>query len=189
MAMKNHEGLSYRMSRVARLLVSSRSCSLPSRLSLVYRRRGGDSLGPLRHTAHFAPDHTSLFYAYGYANGSARGIVVAAVRAGRGRGAEFYGDRRSTTHARRSRISNPTAGCANGIPERAKVWRLNRVWSLRRFCAPWQFERVGPNMQILSAPAKLCCRSLRKMLAHGCDNPLRLDRQPGQSGNQAQERE
>src|SRR5688572_4196947 len=41
----------------------------------------------------FAPDHPSLFYAYGYAQMEGHGeLLVRLYAQGRGRGAEFYGD-------------------------------------------------------------------------------------------------
>ena len=61
----------------------------------------------------FAPDHPSLFYAYGYAQMEAHSeLLVRLYAQARGRGAEFYGARTST----------PIAGCAPTDSGTAKQW-------------------------------------------------------------------
>jgi acyl-homoserine-lactone acylase len=62
----------------------------------------------------FAPDHPSLFYAYGYAQmeGHAE-LLVRLYAQARGRGAEFYGD----SHLASDRWVRTT-----GIPQKAKQW-------------------------------------------------------------------
>src|ERR671925_2427508 len=62
----------------------------------------------------FAPDHPSLFYAYGYAQmeGHAE-LLVRLYAQARGRAAEFYGD---------SYLDSDRWVRTNGIPEKAKHW-------------------------------------------------------------------
>jgi acyl-homoserine-lactone acylase len=62
----------------------------------------------------FAPDHPSLFYAYGYAQmeGHAE-LLVRLYAQARGRGAEFYGD---------AYLDSDRWVRTNGIPEKAKQW-------------------------------------------------------------------
>lgn len=62
----------------------------------------------------FAPDHASLFYAYGYAQmeGHAE-LLVRLYAQARGRGAEFYGD---------AYLASDRWVRTNGIPERARQW-------------------------------------------------------------------
>jgi acyl-homoserine-lactone acylase len=62
----------------------------------------------------FAPDHPSLFYAYGYAQMEAHAeLLVQLYAQARGRGAEFYGD----AHLASDRWVRTT-----GIPEKARQW-------------------------------------------------------------------
>src|SRR6185503_16122104 len=62
----------------------------------------------------FAPDHPSLFYAYGYAQMEAHSELLLRLYAqARGRGAEYYGD----TYLPADRWVR-----TNGIPETAKKW-------------------------------------------------------------------
>src|SRR5262245_32163369 len=62
----------------------------------------------------FAPDHASLFYAYGYAQMEAHSELLLRLYAqARGRGAEYYG----ATYLDADRWVR-----TNGIPETAKKW-------------------------------------------------------------------
>src|SRR5262245_66223028 len=62
----------------------------------------------------FAPDHPSLFYAYGYAQMEAHSELLLRLYAqARGRGAEYYG----ATYLEADRWVR-----TNGIPETAKKW-------------------------------------------------------------------
>src|SRR5262245_14651734 len=62
----------------------------------------------------FAPDHASLFYAYGYAQMEAHSELLLRLYAqARGRGAEYYG----ATYLESDRWVR-----TNGIPETAKTW-------------------------------------------------------------------
>src|SRR6266540_6238232 len=97
----------------------------------------------------FAPDHPSLFYAYGYAQMEAHAeLLVRLYAQARGRGAEFYGD---------SYLADDRWVRQNGIPERAKVWASQQSPEfaplLRAFAAglnAWGVE----HKDTLSAPAK-----------------------------------
>jgi acyl-homoserine-lactone acylase len=62
----------------------------------------------------FAPDHPSLFHAYGYAQmeGHAE-LLVRLYAQARGRAAEFYGD---------SYVASDRWVRTNGIPQKAKIW-------------------------------------------------------------------
>jgi acyl-homoserine-lactone acylase len=66
----------------------------------------------------FAPDHPSLFYAYGYAQmeGHAE-LLVRLYAQARGRGAEFYGD---------AYLASDRWVRTNGIPERATQWEAGQ---------------------------------------------------------------
>src|SRR5438876_8116330 len=72
----------------------------------------------------FAPDHPSLFYAYGYAQREAHSELLLRLYAqARGRGAEFYGDvRRRSPRSPESYLESDRWVRTNGIPERAKLW-------------------------------------------------------------------
>lgn len=62
----------------------------------------------------FAPDHPSLFYAYGYAQMEAHAeLLVRLYAQARGRGAEFYGD---------AHLASDRWVRTNGIPQRAREW-------------------------------------------------------------------
>jgi acyl-homoserine-lactone acylase len=67
----------------------------------------------------FAPDHPSLFYAYGYAQmeGHAE-LLVRLYAQARGRGAEFYGD---------AYVASDRWVRTNGIAERAKQWAAQQT--------------------------------------------------------------
>src|ERR1700739_4954794 len=62
----------------------------------------------------FAPDHASLFYAYGYAQMEAHSeLLVRLYAQARGRAAEYYGEQY---------LESDRWVRTNGIPERAKQW-------------------------------------------------------------------
>src|ERR687893_677584 len=64
----------------------------------------------------FAPDHPSLFHAYGYAQMEAHAeLLVRLYAQARGRGAEFYGD---------AYLASDRWVRTNGIPQRAKQWAV-----------------------------------------------------------------
>ena len=107
-----------------------------------------DSLGPLRHSAHFGADHPSLFYAYGYAQMEAHSELLLRLYAqARGRGAEFYGepyldaDRWVRTNGD-SRAREGVGGAAEpGVRSAARRVRRRPEWLGRR--APGRPERGG----------------------------------------------
>ena len=111
----------------------------------------------------FAPDHASLFYAYGYAQMEAHAELLLRLYAqARGRGAEFYGEQY---------LDSDRWVRTNGIPERARVWaeRQSPEFAplLRAFVDglnAWAREHADS----LSAPAKaMLPLTTADVLAHG----------------------
>src|SRR5690349_16254093 len=121
----------------------------------------------------FAPDHPSLFYAYGYAQMEAHSELLLRLYAqARGRGAEFYGDvRRRSPRAAESYLESDRWVRTNGIPERAKVWASQQSPEfaplLRAFVAGLNaWAKDHPDA--LSAPARAVLPvSVEDVLAHG----------------------
>jgi len=121
----------------------------------------------------FAPDHPSLFYAYGYAQMEAHSELLLRLYAqARGRSAEFYGDQRPrNTRAGESFLESDRWVRTNGIPERAKIWASEQSPEfaplLRAFVAglnAWASEHPD----LLSAPANAVLPvSVEDVLAHG----------------------
>lgn len=121
----------------------------------------------------FAPDHPSLFYAYGYAQMEAHSELLLRLYAqARGRGAEFYGDvRRRSPRSPESYLESDRWVRTNGIPERAKLWASQQSTEfaplLRAFVAglnAWANEHPDA----LSAPARAVLPvSVEDVLAHG----------------------
>ena len=67
----------------------------------------------------FAPDHPSLFYAYGFAQMEAHAeLLVRLYAQARGRGAEFYGD---------AYLASDRWVRTNGIPQRAQQWATQQT--------------------------------------------------------------
>ena len=102
----------------------------------------------------FAPDHPSLFYAYGYAQMEAHAeLLVRLYAQARGRGAEFYGD---------AYLASDRWVRTNGIPQKAKQWAAQQSAGVRpadpRVCG--RPERVGgEESRRCSAPRpSACCR-------------------------------
>ena len=195
--MKNHEGLPAWMSPVARLLVlvSLALVAIPAFAGVP--AKGTEILWDRYGIPHiFAPDHPSLFYAYGYSQMEAHAALLLRLYAqARGRGAEFYGDRQMRdTRSPESYLESDRWVRTNGIPERAKVWASEQSLEfaplLRAFVAglnAWGDRTC----RFPQRPGESCAagRNGRCARARIASNPLRLDRQPGQSGSQAQERE
>src|SRR2546421_2058619 len=94
MIMKNHKGFPVWMSRVALLLglISLAFVALPAIAGVP--AKGTEILWDRYGIPHiFAPDHPSLFYAYGYAQMEAHSeLLLRLYLQARGRGAEFYGE-------------------------------------------------------------------------------------------------
>src|SRR4029077_1146573 len=115
MAMKNRKGLPARISRAALLLgvVSLAFVAVPAVAGVP--AKGTEILWDRYGIPHiFAPDHPSLFYAYGYAQMEAHSELLLRLYAQeRGRGAEFYGE---------SSLEADRWVRTNGIPARAKQW-------------------------------------------------------------------
>ncbi|MBV8820131.1 MAG: penicillin acylase family protein [Acidobacteriaceae bacterium] len=72
----------------------------------------------------FAPDHVSLFYAYGYAQMEAHSeLLVRLYAQSRGRSAEYYGDLKSSVReGAQTYLETDRWVRENGIPERAEQW-------------------------------------------------------------------
>jgi acyl-homoserine-lactone acylase len=111
----------------------------------------------------FAPDHASLFYAYGYAQMEAHSeLLVRLYAQARGRGAEFYGD---------AYLADDRWVRTNAIPERAKTWASQQSADfaplLRAFVAglnAWASDHPA----LLSAPARAVLPlTVEDVLAHG----------------------
>ncbi len=107
----------------------------------------------------FAKDHASLFYAYGYAQMEAHGELLTRLYVqARGRGAELYGDVKSSNRAgEESFLETDRWVRRNGIPARARVWAKQQSPAfgplLAAFVAGlngWAREHPGE----LSAPAR-----------------------------------
>ena len=111
----------------------------------------------------FAPDHASLFYAYGYAQMEAHSeLLVRLYTQARGRAAELYGEQYLESD-RWVRI--------NGIPERAEQWATQQSREFAPLLAAfveglnaWSKEHSDS----LSAPAKAALPlTIEDVLAHG----------------------
>src|ERR1700686_3140900 len=173
MAMKNQKGSPAWMSRVAPLLgLSLAFFAIPAFAGLP--AKGTEILWDRYGIPHiFAPDHPSLFYSYGYAQMEAHAELLLRLYAqARGRGAEFYGDRRTrATRSPESYLESDRWVRTNGIPERAKVWASEQSPEfaplLRAFVAglnAWGTEHADS----LSAPAKAVLPVAGEaVLAHG----------------------
>jgi len=97
----------------------------------------------------FAPDHASLFYAYGYAQMEGHADLLMRLYAqARGRGAEFYGD---------AYIASDRWVRTTGIPQRAKQWEAQQsaeFGALIRAFADGLNAWAAKNPQHLSAAAR-----------------------------------
>lgn len=97
----------------------------------------------------FAPDHPSLFYAYGYAQMEAHGeLLVRLYAQARGRGAEFYGD---------SLLASDRWVRTNGIPQKASQWAAGQspeFGALIRAFASGLNAWADRHPDVLSAAAK-----------------------------------
>ncbi len=107
----------------------------------------------------FAKDHASLFYAYGYAQMEAHGELLTRLYVqSRGRGAELYGDVKSSNRAgEESFLETDRWVRRNGIPARARVWAKQQSPAFGSLLAAfvaglngWAREHPGE----LSAPAR-----------------------------------
>ena len=97
----------------------------------------------------FAPDHASLFYAYGYAQMEGHAdLLVRLYAQARGRGAEFYGD---------AYLASDRWVRTTGIPQRAKQWEAQQsaeFGALIRAFADGLNAWAAKNPQHLSAAAR-----------------------------------
>ena len=81
----------------------------------------------------FAPDHASLFHAYGYAQMEAHAeLLVRLYAQSRGRGAEYYGNLQSSVReGGESYLDTDRWVRVNGLPERAKQWAAQQTPEFR----------------------------------------------------------
>jgi acyl-homoserine-lactone acylase len=97
----------------------------------------------------FAPDHASLFYAYGYAQMEGHAdLLVRLYAQARGRGAEFYGD---------AYLASDRWVRTTGLPQRAKQWEAQQsaeFGALIRAFADGLNAWAAKNPQQLSAAAR-----------------------------------
>jgi acyl-homoserine-lactone acylase len=172
--MKNHRGFLAWMARVTLMLglVSLAFVAVPAVAGVP--AKGTEILWDRYGIPHiFAPDHPSLFYAYGYAQMEAHAELLLRLYAqARGRGAEFYGDRRTrATRSSESYLESDRWVRTNGIPERAKVWASEQSPEfaplLRAFVAGLNAWGAG-HADSLSGPAKAVLPvAVEDVLAHG----------------------
>ena len=97
----------------------------------------------------FAPDHPSLFFAYGYAQMEAHAeLLVRLYAQARGRGAEFYGD---------AYLNSDRWVRTNGIPQKAKQWAVQQSPEFGGLIAAFAAGLnawAAKHPQLLSAAAK-----------------------------------
>ena len=110
----------------------------------------------------FAPDHASLFYAYGYAQMEAHSeLLVRLYTQARGRGAELYGEQY---------LESDRWVRTNGLPERARQWAARQSPEFAPLLAAFvdglnAWAKEHPDS--LSAPAKAALPlSVEDVLAH-----------------------
>jgi acyl-homoserine-lactone acylase len=102
----------------------------------------------------FAPDHASLFYAYGYAQMEAHAeLLVRLYAQARGRGAEFYGD---------AYLASDRWVRTNGIPPKAAVW------------ASQQSSEFGPLIRAFAAGVNAWATDHPALLSAAAKNVLPL---------------
>ena len=136
-----------------------------------------DPLGPYGIPHIFAPDHPSLFYAYGYAQMEAHSELLLRLYAqARGRGAEFYGEQYLDGRSLGAHQRHPRDGEGVG---RGAERRSSRRSSPSFVARP---ERAGPpSTRPTSAPAAKGVLPLTRrgrLRALPARHPLRLDHQP-----------
>lgn len=101
--------------RIALVLTLAVVAASPATRTAALPEKGTEILWDTYGIPHiFAPDHPSLFYAYGYAQMEAHAeLLVRLYAQARGRGAEFYGD---------AHLASDRWVRTNGIPQRAQQW-------------------------------------------------------------------
>ena len=111
----------------------------------------------------FAPDHASLFYAYGYAQMEAHAeLLIRLYAQARGRAAEFYGE---------EYLDEDRWVRTNGIPERAREWAAQQSPEfaplLQAFAAGLN-ARADEQIESLTADARAVLPlTVEDILAHG----------------------
>ena len=111
----------------------------------------------------FAPDHTSLFYAYGYAQMEAHAeLLIRLYAQARGRAAEFYGEQY---------LDEDRWVWTNGIPQRAREWATQQspeFYPLLQAFASGLNARATEEIETLSDAARaILPLTVEDVLAHG----------------------
>ena len=111
----------------------------------------------------FAPDHASLFYAYGYAQMEAHAeLLIRLYAQARGRAAEFYGE---------AYLDEDRWVRTNGIPERARVWASEQSAEfapLLQAFADGLNSQAAEQMELLTTDARAVLPlTVEDILAHG----------------------
>jgi acyl-homoserine-lactone acylase len=111
----------------------------------------------------FAPDHASLFYAYGYAQMEAHSeLLVRLYAQARGRGAEFYGD---------AYLASDRWVRTNGIPRKAAQWASRQTSEfgplIRAFAAGLNAWAAEHSASVSAAAKAVLPLTLEDVYAHG----------------------
>lgn len=111
----------------------------------------------------FAPDHESLFYAYGYAQMEAHAeLLIRLYAQARGRAAEFYGE---------EYLNEDRWVRTNGIPERAREWAAQQSPEftplLQAFAAGLNARAAEQIESITAAAIAVLPLTVEDILAHG----------------------
>ena len=111
----------------------------------------------------FAPDHASLFYAYGYAQMEAHAeLLIRLYAQARGRAAEYYGE---------AYLDEDRWVRTNGIPERARVWASEQSAEfapLLQAFADGLNVQAAEQMELLTTDARAVLPlTVEDILAHG----------------------
>jgi acyl-homoserine lactone acylase PvdQ len=108
----------------------------------------------------FAPDHPSLFYAYGYAQMEGHAELLTRLYAqARGRGAEFYGD---------AYLASDRWVRTTGIPQKAKQWEANLCRRAQRV------DGQEPECPQRAGEARAAIHGGGRLRAWAAHHPLRL---------------
>ena len=119
-----------------------------------------------------APNHASLFYAYGYAQMEAHAeLLVRLYAQSRGRGTEYYGNLESSVReGGQSYLETDRWVRVNGLPERAKLWSTQQTPAFRDLLdafAAGLNAWAAKHRDALSAPARAVLPlTVEDVLAH-----------------------
>src|SRR5499427_9814201 len=153
----------YRTLPVLALLLTVAAASPATTGSVAMPAKGTEILWDRYGIPHmFAPDHSSLFYAYGYAQMEAHSeLLIRLYMQARGRGAELYGE---------EYLESDRWVRTNGLPERARQWAAQQSPEFAPLLAAFveglnAWGKEHPDS--LSAPAKAAVPlTVEDVLAH-----------------------